>query len=287
VVASLPTFKVTLSHLDGSPDLGPTPPTSDVATWKSYSKPPLRGVDTSDSTNTRPAVNSSSPLRSTSARHHTRHAVYRLGRRLHSSPRLRPVACLLFYTGIQESAPTRPSTNLDPDNLFSTRKLLTPPPHDYPPSVCPTKPLPGVTLPQPGLTLRMPAARAAVERHSPTPLTPPDPDHASSEQGKTTPPFLRRTGATNAVVFSTPSRRTSLARLDNPFLYIAAAVAASSAKLVITTTTVTPTEFRQTNTDVAAFPVSTSARFPDRFYVLRRHESLYFLSRFAPTTWPL
>jgi hypothetical protein len=62
LVASLPTFKAALSHLDVIPHLGPTPQTSDVATWNRYPTPPLRGADTSDDTNTRPAVTFSGPI---------------------------------------------------------------------------------------------------------------------------------------------------------------------------------------------------------------------------------
>jgi hypothetical protein len=150
LVASLLTVKVALSQVNVIPHLGPTPLTSDVTTWNIYPKPPLRGADTSDATNARPAVNFSSRLRSTSGRRHTRHGVHCLGRQLHPSPRLTPVTRLLFYTGMQHSAPTRPPSDPEPVNLLSIHTSSAPPPHDYPPSVCPTEPLSGLTLPQPG-----------------------------------------------------------------------------------------------------------------------------------------
>jgi hypothetical protein len=116
----------------------------------------------------------------------------------------------------------------------------------------------------------MPSTRVTVERHTPKPLTQPDPDQASSEKSRTTPPFSRRAGTTHAGVFSTPSRRIALARHDSPFHYSDVAVAPNSAKSVYMMTMATPTEFLQTHTDVATFPASTSARFTDRLYVLRR-----------------
>jgi hypothetical protein len=114
----------------------------------------------------------------------------------------------------------------------------------------------------------MPSTRAAVERHTPTPLTPPDPGQASSEQSRRTTPFSRRAGTTHVSALSTPSRKISLAKPDKPFHYSATAVAPNLAKLVYSTT---PIEFLQTLTDAATFPASTSARFTDRLYVLRCH----------------
>jgi hypothetical protein len=104
----------------------------------------------------------------------------------------------------------RPLFDPDPDNLMSTHSSSAPPPYDYPPSVCPNEPLPGLTLPQPGNTLRLPSTRATVERHTPTPLTPHDLDQPNSEQSLTTPPSSRRAGTTHAGVFLTPRGRYPL-----------------------------------------------------------------------------
>jgi hypothetical protein len=185
---------------------------------------------------------------------------------------------------MKQSAPARPPSDPEPNNRLSTHTSPAPPPHDYPPSVCPTESLPGLALPQPGNTLHLHSTLVAVKRHMPTPLTPPDPGQAISEQSRTTPPFSRRAGTTHAGVFSTPSKRTFLATPYCPFHCNATVVAPNSAKIFYVTT---PTEFLQIYTDVATFPASTSACFTDRLYILRRQERLDRLSRSASPTCPL
>jgi hypothetical protein len=112
--------------------------------------------------------------------------VHRLGRRLRPAQRLARVALPRFFTGIHQSARPRPPLDPDPDNLLSTHTSSVPPPHDSQSSVCPTKIFPGPTFPQPGNTLCMPSTRAAVQRHTPTPLTPSNPDRTNSEPSQST-----------------------------------------------------------------------------------------------------
>jgi hypothetical protein len=139
-----------------------------------------------------------------------------------------------------------------------------------------------------GNTFCMPSTRAAVQRHTPTPLTLPNPDRTSSEPSQPTPPSAQQAGIAHTNVFSTPSGDTSVARLASPFHYSAAAVTPSSAKLVYTTATAIPTEFRRTHTDDddATSHASTSTRIADRLYVFRRHERLDLLSRSASSNCP-
>jgi hypothetical protein len=162
LVASLPAFHVPPSQQDVLPRLGPTTRTSTIASWTSHTTPPLRGADTNDATNARSTIDFVSHPRSSSARSYKRHVVHRLGRRLHPAPRLTPVARPRFYTGMHPSALPRPPLDPGLDNLLSTHTLSSPPPHDSPSSVCPTKPLPGPTFPQPGNTLCPPSTRAVV-----------------------------------------------------------------------------------------------------------------------------
>jgi hypothetical protein len=168
---------------------------------------------------------------------------------------------------------------------LSTHTSAAPPPHDVP-SICPTKPLPGTTFPHPGSTLRMPSTRTAVQRHTPTPLTPPDPDRTGSKKSRTAAPSSRRVSTTYTGGFSTPSGESSLAALAGPFHQSAATIAPSSAELVYTTATAIPTEIRRTHTDNddANLPAPPSARFTGHPYVLRRHDKLHVLSRPASTT---
>ena len=90
--SSLPAFRVPPSHLNVRPHLGQTPRTSDIATRTRHTTPPLCGADTHDAANVRSADYVSNHLRSSSSRHYTRHVVHRLGRRLHPTPGLTPVA---------------------------------------------------------------------------------------------------------------------------------------------------------------------------------------------------